>query len=109
MVPGPSYPTPSPKYNPAQTFLSPNQNHTGPTPYRTTAWTSSSPFTTPYQHDHNLNSHETDDGMDLELPNGMEDGEVEVELEDEITSGYEEANRLLRELEVVRRQRWGDR
>jgi hypothetical protein len=32
---------------------------------------------------------------------------TEVEMEDEVKKRYEEANRLLRELEVVRRQRWG--
>jgi hypothetical protein len=32
----------------------------------------------------------------------------ELEMEDEVKKRYEEANRLLAELEVVRRRRWGE-
>lgn len=35
-------------------------------------------------------------------------GGVGEEMEDEVKRRYEETNRLLRELEVVRRRRWGE-
>ena len=40
--------------------------------------------------------------MDIEGARGEE------EMEEEVKRRYEDANRLLRELEVVRRQRWGE-
>jgi hypothetical protein len=46
---------------------------------------------------------EADDGMEVDGEMAMEQGDEEMK------HRYEEANRLLRELEVVRRQRWGER
>jgi hypothetical protein len=45
-----------------------------------------------------------DEGMEMD---GVGGGYCEG-MEDEVKGRYEETNRLLRELEVVRRRRWGE-
>jgi hypothetical protein len=46
----------------------------------------------------------TDDAMDVD----MTPDRAGIPVEDEVRRRYEETNRLLAELAVVRRQRWGE-
>ncbi|WWD22356.1 hypothetical protein CI109_106847 [Kwoniella shandongensis] len=81
---------------------------TSPHPYRQYTYPDSSPFN-PHVHAH-AHAHPQSDGMTDERGGDdmMEVLEDEVEVEDEVKRRYEETNRLLGELEVVRRRRLGE-
>ncbi|ORY25170.1 hypothetical protein BCR39DRAFT_590283 [Naematelia encephala] len=68
----------------------------GPTPYRPGHFPSS-----PLARDHGI------DGMDQDESMDMDDEADGGQAEEEVRKTYEETNRLLAELEVVRRTRWG--
>jgi len=81
-----------------------NPIHPGPTPYRASYFHFSS---SPYPAGEPLDSphiRDEDEGMEMD---GVGGGYCEG-MEDEVKGRYEETNRLLRELEVVRRRRWGE-
>ena len=93
---------PTPQHTTTHTYL-----HPGHTPYRTgqSYYPSSSPFDASNMYPSDaVNSpliRDEDESMEMEV-----DGEAGME--GEVKRRYEETNRLLRELEVVRRERWGD-
>ena len=78
-----------------------------PTPYRTQNIPSSSPFA-----NHSVRAAETPNNV-FSTPGGVEDrmelecSEMPDHVEEEVKRRYEETNRLLAELDFVRRSRWG--
>lgn len=89
----------------AQSTVTPNstilQTPQFSTPYRTTHHPSSSPYPSTKVHfPSEVDSLMGDDDMD--------GSRVEDAGEEAVRKRYEETNRLLAELEVIRRQRWGD-
>ena len=63
------------------------------------------PSSSPFPARDTLTTQEDDDGMELDGTTTQIHGK---HIDYEVQSRYEETNRLLRELEVVRRSRWGE-
>ncbi|OXH35529.1 hypothetical protein J009_01840 [Cryptococcus neoformans] len=102
--PSRAYRSPNPS---SSTMFSPARTSTSPYIQRT-PYPQSSPYTParppPPHHTHSYTSY---DGMNEKMGDD-EDMNDETEAEIEVRKRYEEANRLLGELAVVRRQRWGE-